>query len=437
MIRRKDLFPMRPTSMHRGCVLAAACAAAISATSCKSLTPRDNKAAAHERWSQVRGRFKYQLARQQFDGGLFQEAILNATEAISLDPKEVDAYVVLARANLELGKPATAETTIQAASQAGLVSPELAYTEGVILELRQDPETAASRFSHARELNPRKVEYLVAEVECLVALGRLDDARRILNDCRHQYDDTATVAMLAAHLANLSGDTEIAVDSYRRAWEDARESPSVNRELGLILAKSNRCSEAIPHLRTVVEAWAKGIPDEGAVRRALAACYLDAGSPDAAIDALRDYAAPHPDDALAQVLLAKAALAADDMVTALRAADQAWRSDPHRVEVRLVRATVQFRRGEHDAAAAILYDLLANQPNDIDAMCLLAEVLRARRQNEGARGYFQRALDLNPQCAWAKLGLASLANRPDPPQSAPQPKLTSAGATVETPDAPR
>ena len=141
------------------------------------------------------------------------------------------------------------------------------------------------------------------------------------------------------------------------------------------------------------------------MRRALAACYLTFNDPATARDTLVDYAQAHPDDTLAQLLLAKAAVATDDMLTALRALDLLRQYEPNHPEVRLLRAVIQWRRGNLDGAAASLQDVLATKPQDVEAHCLLAEILLTRQRPEAARTHFEQALRIDPDCTWALAGL--------------------------------
>lgn len=346
---------------------------------------------------------------------MFVDAVMTATEAIALDPTEVDAYVVLARSNLELGKTASAIEALDAAKRAGLEGPALSYTRGVILEQRGDVEAALAHYIDARTGDPSTVDYLIAEIECLVALERMAEAQGVLEESGPAYDDRASVATLAAHVAVRSGNLPQAIAHYRLARAEAGESRTIARELGLLYARSEQCAQAVEVLRPLIDD--RTAPqEEGILRRTLASCYLRLGAHQAARDVIVPHLDRHPDDALGQVLLAKAALASNDLMGATRAVELAHQAAPSRTEVWFVRAVVHWRRGNFDAAADALYDVLANDPNDVEAMCLLGEVLKATRRSDGAKAYFERALALDPECHWAEAALlqSPRAHDPDP-----------------------
>lgn len=433
-------------------------------TACHVPNHHDAKAQAQQRWDRVRGQVRYRLAWQQYEASLFDDAANTVTESLALDPNQVDAYVLLARANLELGKPASAQRALEAARRLELISPDLYYTQGVILEQRNQFEDAAAMYARARTTNPTNVDYLVAQAECLVALDRPGEALRLLDDNIDRLDDDGTVAALAAHVAVLLGDVDGASDRYRRAlsaqaaarvpsdtptgFNEAGEWPEpiahgvalIAEELGRLLVAARRYEEALSVLSPLLEEGTKGQWDEGtegqwdggtkggrgAIRRAVATCHLALGDPTSARTVLTRYAAAHPGDAPAQLLLAKAAITTDDVLTALRAVDLVQQHAPNHPELWIVRAALQWKRGRQAAAASDLYDVIQNNPNDIEAHCLLAEVLRAQQRLPASRTYFQRALKIDPSCAWARAGLESLRQADPSELHKRSPKLTSA-----------
>lgn len=392
------------------------------------MTPPDARQGAERRWNEVRGRFKHQLAQQRYDVGAFEEAILNVTETIALEPERVEAYVLLARANLELGRTASADRALGAARRLGVESPELIYTEGVILEQRGEFVRAEAKFRRAHTLDQQRVEYVVALAECLVALDRADEALTLVDTMARSSDDNATVQALAAHIAMLLGRNDEATRRYREALDTSAPHPIITEALGLLLIKSKRYTQAVDLLAPLVADESAGGVDRGTVRRALATAHLVLGHADRAMQVLQPYADYNTDDGAAQLLLAKAALAAGDNLTALQAVERAERVLGRGPESWLIRAAIAWRRGNHVAAATYLHDVLANRPEDIEAHCMLGEVLRTQRDLLAARNNFERALSIDPGNDWARQGLRSLrqVEVPTRRRGEPKPRLTSA-----------
>jgi Tfp pilus assembly protein PilF len=407
---------------------------AVGLTACQTPPHAAAKLEARQRWDQVRGRVKLQLAQQEYESKLFEQAIRNASEAVALEPTQVEAYVLLAQANLELGKPATAQQAIQTAEHMGLSNPDLIYTQGVILEQRNQLDAALAKYAEARELDPTQVDYLVAHVECLVELNRPEIGLNLLNANKDRFDEDGTVAMLSARVAELLGDTQAAVKSYRDAMVTLGDSSTVTQELGLLLVRLKRYDEAAAVLEPLADR-VSAAELSGAVRRALATCRLAGRDPIGAGEILRQYGREHPEDVRAQLLIAEAAIGADDTLTALRAVDTAYQREPHNPQVQLMRAVVQWKRRNFSQAAGSLFDLLSEDPENVEAHCLLAEVLRARENFDAAETHFQRALEIDPQCLWASEGLKSLSKESRPAAILPATKLTSATGPLLSPDA--
>lgn len=379
---------------------------------CHSPSHHEAKQHAEQRWNEVRAGVKFQLARQQYDGGLFDDVVRTVTESIALDSTRPEAYVLLAQANLELSKPASAEQAIEAARRSGFDSPDLHYMRGVLLEQRNDFTAAVAEYAQARTMNADNVDYLVAQAECLVVLDRPEEALILLDENLHRFDANGTVAVLAGRVAALLGDWDGAVERLGQAAAILGDSPIVAEELGLLFVRAGRCEEALALLRPVVASADES--EAAAVRRGIATCALTLGDPTSAKAVLIDYARLHHEDGPAQLLLAKAALETNDLLTAERATDLAEQLAPGRGDTALVRAAVQWRRTDYAAAADGLYALLAREPTNVEAYCLLAEVLRAQGQDDSARDCLERALRINPSCIWARHALVSLENSDDP-----------------------
>lgn len=459
---------------------------------CQSLLRLHPSDPAAQRWDHVRGRVKFRLARQQYHAGQFAEAVKTISESLVEDPSQTDAYVLLAESNLELGKPASAEAALQRAVAAGLQSADLTYMQGVVHELRGQKEEALTAYRRARQSDPREVDFLVAEAECLVVLNRPKEALQLLDANLDVLDDDGSVAALAAHVAALLGDSDAAIKRYRQALaldavraaagassefpmssRASHASPAgaarrsfagftslvsprsngsevpiraretvidpdyrlVAEEMGRLLAAAGRCEEALAVLGPLLNRGDQvgEIPgrnpeaaEDGVVRAAVATCHLQMGDTGLAKQTIDPYAAAHPEDAHAQLLLAKAAIGENDFITALRALRLAEQQGADVPEVWLVRAAINWKRGRLGVAAADLYDVLQNRPEDTEAHCLLAEVLRAQEHAEAARTHFQRALEIDADCTWAAAGLKALADASPPVPVDADAKLTSA-----------
>jgi Flp pilus assembly protein TadD len=380
------------------------CGSLCSLAGCQTPTHAQAKVQAEQRWSQVRGQVKLQLARQQFERGLFEDSIKTLQEATTLDSTSADAYAMLAKANLELGKSTTAEQVLTAAEKMGLTSADLHYFRGVVLEQRNELDAALSQYVKACSLDATRVEYLLARIETLVALNRTQEALALADSSANQFDDDASIALLGARIAALTGDDKGALERFQNPSIQNAGSRVATEELGTLLATQGRCSETIRILQPLCDSSAKEL-DAPAVsaqaRRTLAECYLTENQPKLAIGVLYDHAVANPADKASQLLLAKAGLAAGEYMTALQALEQAGRGSRSSPEVELLLATTHWKRNDLGSAESVLDQVLTTYPGDVDAWCLRGELLLELGRREEARSAFERATQIDPECGWA------------------------------------
>jgi len=107
------------------------------------------------------------------------------------------------------------------------------------------------------------------------------------------------------------------------------------------------------------------------------------------------------------LLLAQAALASGEYLTALQALENA-RDGKDSPEIRLLLATVHWKRGDLEKAQSVLDEVLSASPADTDAWCLLGEVRLAMGHLPEAREAFERAIFVDPECGWAAAQLSGM-----------------------------
>lgn len=372
---------------------------------CQGPLHTDAKAGRNPEWDRVRARVLNQLAEKQIQGHEYLDATQSLSESMALDPAQPDTYAKLARTQLELGKSTSANRVLQSADREGVHSAELTYLRGVILEQAEDYQSALSKFELARSIDLTQVDYFVAQIECLVILGRHGEALALVEKHILSFDEDATVATLAGYLALATGDEEKAVRRLRQAHLATRDNQVVADELAFLLVKQRRFVEALGLLDSMIESGGK----RGMTRALAARCHMAMGKPAEASQAISPYAAQNPDDVETQLLLGYAALASKDIGTAWLALERAEHRDPLAPNVRLFYAAVARDQGDFASAEATLNDLLQQSPELVDAHCLLAELQRDQEDYESAQQHFERALTIDETCGWAAEGLRMLA----------------------------
>jgi Tfp pilus assembly protein PilF len=396
----------------------------LLAAGCSQMTAQTSASDAEKQWNEVRARVKLQLAEQQLRAGAIEEAVRTASEAVLLEPSLPGGYVVLSRAYLERGEPSKAERVLENAAAHDVRSATLCYTHGVLLEQQGRNEEAYGHYAEAVELDPDESDYLIAKAECLVAMGRFDDARTLVRERMASGTADQSLNMLAGHLASRAGDDAEAVAVYGRALVALPESTAIREAYGLALLRTGRTHEGISMLRPACEDMKR--PASGSVVRAYARGCLATGQSAAALGVLARHVREAPSDLPARMLLAEAAISNGDFMTALQSIDAVSRQVPDDPDVALMRATVQIKRGDREGAIDSLSLVTRLRPEDAVGYCMLASVLEASGDLDAARERYTRALEIQPGSRMALAGLERLS----PPEAAVEP------APAESPDTP-
>lgn len=329
---------------------------------------KKNAESCPQTWDQVRGRIQYQVALQQYNSGRPEEAARSALQAVALNPGDAQAYILLCRSRIEIADWTGAREAISAAREAGVDDPMLIYLEGVFHEQRGDTEAALAMYQQARQRQPDHPDFITAEAELLVARGAPDAALDLVRPFVGRGEVDATLDALAARLAVLVGETELADWAYRSALRKA-EHPLLSLDYARFLMHHGRFTEA----RSILEPLAVTIGDDhlrGCVARSLARCQLALNDSAAAFRLLEPHVRVRPDDDEAQLLFATAATLENRDHAALRASRLILDRNPRQTDALLIQAIVHRRLGHADAAKSALESLLRNNPSDPAALRL-------------------------------------------------------------------
>lgn len=432
---RSAISSANRTTLYRGAKLSSwglITLLAVISAGCQTVPHEQKRIDAQRRWGQVRSGLKYQLAQQHYDHGRVEEAIRMTSEAIDIDPTSQSAHLLLAQALFELGKVGSCQQSIDRARRAGMDMAPLHYLQGVIHEQEGHHEEALKSYQQACQRDPDSSDYLIAEIETLVALNRTEEALSLLNERTDHPADDSTLTALQAHLQALLGNPEEALRFYYEATISKNESLLLTTELGILLARAGRYEQAITVLAPLIKSSApEDVSNE--VYEAVGMGYMVLNQPGKTQQVLSGIAELRVDQVAIQKLLAKAALLQNDWPTALTAIGRVQQINPDDVESLLIRAVVHWKRGRYESAAKDLKRLLTLNPNDADARCLLAEVMLARGNPQQAEASFQAALEHDPENPWAMAGLDALTVQSiddNPPRNLPEMTHSNTQAAV-------
>lgn len=202
---------------------------------------------ANQRINIMNAQIHYDQARQSFDVGQFDKAIREISHSIALYPANPQYHLLQGRIYLETKRLEQAimsfntviekGTAMLAEKSAGekdksdaeqvaksdaeirvrAVNAEAHYFAGIVFQRWSDNQQACDRYSLAFEIEPAKVEYLLAAAESLVALGRFDEAREMVTGKMAYFEHNAALRQLQGQIALLQGDPKQAAKLYGEA----------------------------------------------------------------------------------------------------------------------------------------------------------------------------------------------------------------------------
>ncbi len=381
-----------------GCMVAAV-------TGC-SANHQQRRVQAEQHWNEVRGKIKLQLARQQFEHGLVDESVSYLEESLGWDTKNVDAFMLLAECRLSQGRIQAAERAIEQAYELDRQNAKVLSVRAMIAERTKRFADALRDYRLARSIDDTEVSYLIAEAECLVAMGKSQEALRLLETTKLYYDNNPSLLALSGEIALRLGDEDAAEQAFRAVLAAGHYTPVIAEEYALLAVRSHRYAEALTVLQPLFDKH--GDQMASSVVRAVAKCMLELNRPESVKMTLRDVLKNNPDDYAAWILLAKAGIKSKDMGTARRGASNAERLSPNDPQTLLIVAYVKLREKNFAAANRALNKLVAQNDRDVLAHCLLGLVSIKTQDLAAARNAYKRALSIDPDCHWARTALQRL-----------------------------
>ncbi|HEY7092292.1 MAG TPA: protein kinase [Ktedonobacterales bacterium] len=237
-------------------------------------------------------------ATEAFGAGKYLQAVQQSEAAITQGRATYDVYLLLGRAQRQLGRAGEAA---QAFAEAGRLRPsaEAAYQEGMAWREAGEALQAQLAFSRARQLDSRNAEIPYQLGLICLGMGQLAQAEGELRDALTlRPDDGATlVALGKVEIARQRLDE--AVEYLRRAVALEPREAAGHLELGRALMGMGRLPQATKEL----EQAAKLAPESAEAQTALGMAYHAGGRRSQARTALKKAVALNPRDAEAQQLL--------------------------------------------------------------------------------------------------------------------------------------
>lgn len=401
-------------------------------------------------------------------GGRFEDAKARATALVTKDPKDIEALLLRANAMAALKDPAGAITEIEEALKVNPSDSRAFVNLGAVRMQTGESKEAEAAFRQAVALQPASIDahlalanYLwannrAAEAEASIKSALAVDGKHLLANrmlgvlyiaTQRQADAEAPLKVVAdvsgaagaklqladyyvamgrnddatTLLTGLAGDQSAVIDAESRlaALDYAQgRATEAHARLDALLVKmpnltpalvmksrwltsENKLDEALASAKAAVSADAQSVP----AQFALAVVHDRRREVAEAITAYTEVLRLNPRATAAQVELSRLKLVSGDREGALRLAEEAKQTEPTSGAARLAVARSLIASGDLARAETEIATLLKAGPNNAAVHSLDGTLQATKRNFEGARRSYGRALELQPGFVEALGGL--------------------------------
>ncbi len=360
---------------------------------------------AEVRYAQLRSATDWEMAKQQYLAGEFTKAIKTVDSAIALNPEVEKSHTLRGRILIEEGQLEKALASLMEAHRLNPKAVEPNYYLGIVMERFNRPNEALEYYGAAMAIDPSDAQYVVASCEMLIQLGRMDEARSLLESKRDAFRFNAAVRQLEGRMAMMDNNPEAAVAAFREAQLLATDDMMLLEELAMAQMNAAQYAEAEFNFRRLIEASKTERPDLVHMR---ARCLMALDRPLEARTLLTDLSRTNAFDTDFSFWMDFGAVAAlmNDEARLRTASSRAIAISPNRHEgymlrAMYLRATGQFEaaldavgksivRTKQDHAPLVLKSLILQDMGEFDrAMQALALASKLAPDNEPVKQFLE------------------------------------------------
>jgi len=370
------------TNRPCGLVLVVAGLCTIIAAGCHGPTARgiENRRAANDRFDRAGAQIAYDQAQQSLINGQYKLALDTIDQAIRRFPQDASYVALRGRIQQEMRQYEGAQRTFEYALSIDPTCHECLYYLGVEAQRRSDDVTALARYDAAWSLEPSRLQYAAAGVECCLAMDDLVGAEERLCTADQFFGQAAALSALRAELHALQGDDARALQHARQAALQSGDGLAEESLWRMFRAGDWRgCLDALAKPAAVE------LAEREDMQRLRARCLMMTGAAAAARDQLvtaelsmREPTQEH------MVLLGQAAWACGDWARVERSAAWLMARQSDAADGYVLAAGAAFARGELDRANGYLDRVDALEPGRSVVASLRRKVLASQILAAGA-----------------------------------------------------
>ncbi len=354
--------------------------------------------------------------------GQLAEAKTQADRAVTLAPKEADAWNIKASVSHAMGQRQ------QAVEEYGHVlelRPEHYIARlaraSLLLELNRNPEAAAD-LKLLREDTPYEPRASFLYSEAMARLGAPEASRTALSDAVSIIDamppeilsDNPQILLVGGFANYRLKQMEKARGFLSRYLEIYPRDLNARELLASIFLENKDTIQAIETLKPAL-AWA---PEDISLLGQLGSAYMEKGRYEDAIALLEKAVKLSGGAADLRTKLAFGRLGGDQQDAAMQELSGVLRQDAKQTPAAMVLTVLHMKRNEYAKAVEVAEKLIAAQPKNPTFLNLLASAQVGAGDYKSARANYEMALAENPQFLTARINLGKLSRIEGKPEAA-------------------
>jgi tetratricopeptide (TPR) repeat protein len=368
---------------------------AVASTGCKSDDIKTQKQVATQEWNGARSAVFFSLANDQYKTGNLDAARKSIDEAISLDPKNGNLYVMSARLDIEQGKLESAQGSLEQASTLSPQNPEVFYFQGVVSQRWQRFQAAHDSYAQASLLKPEDLAYILAQAEMLVAMDRQAEAMKLLLDRTVYFEHSGAIRDAVGQLYDRQGNSDKAIEYYRQASVLEANDDGIRERLALALYRNGVWPDALSQLNRLLKSESHA--DRADLMIAAAECELALGRSFDARDRFEKATVLQASNPQAWLGIAKASLRLSDLRRAEMATTKAVALGPTDAQAHLMLGYVRLQQRKLDAAMESFMTASKYDAKDTVALAMAGFTCEQLGQHDAALRLYGKALAIDPQ----------------------------------------
>ncbi|TAL03567.1 MAG: PEP-CTERM system TPR-repeat protein PrsT, partial [Rhodospirillaceae bacterium] len=325
--------------------------------------------------------------------------------AVEKHPQYSRARVARAMVNLRRGKTDLVQEDVSALLAADPQNPLAQYLNAFLLSQTGKYRDAAQTLLTVPQLldNYPPGRYLLAA--CYLADNQLQSAMSNAELYLKKVPNDFSGSKLVAAIALRMNDSKRAVEVLEPFAQTHSDDHQFRMQLASAYLGSGRSAEA-------TKLFAEGLKDDPQnpdTRMALAVSELRSGAPDAGVEQLQELIKIRPDSLQANTLLALTEIQGHHIDKALAVADAMIKAAPKDPNAYNLRGTINLAANDLPAARTSFKAALDQDAKFVPALLNLARVEENSKDTNAAKGWYEKALAVDPGNLTAFGGLTNIA----------------------------